>query len=164
MDNRINRIFPFFPPLYFELSPDHRVIDNFSDHIVFNLHSKQKEDKTRTHQLDNMVIKSFSSLSTTIVVTDVSIKNNTAISISYIHTHNHPIAKTIQHAIHIMSSEAELFTIRCEINQASNQDGISKIIVVTDSIHVAKKIFNLSSHLLRIHLITILAELRQFFL
>ena len=84
-----------------------------------------------------MVIESSSSLSTIIVVTDTSIKNNTATSISHMHTHNHPIAKTIHHAVYVTSSEAKLFTIRCGINQASNQDGIFKIIIVTDSIHVA---------------------------
>ena len=49
IDNRINGIFPSFSPLHFEFSPGHRVIDNFSDCIVFNLHSKQKEDKTCAH-------------------------------------------------------------------------------------------------------------------
>ena len=164
MDNRINGIFPSFSPLHFKLSPGYRVIDNFSDHIVFNLHSKQKEDKTCAHQLDNMVIESFSSLLTAIVVTDANIKNNTAISISHTHTHNHPIAKTVHHAVHIMSSKAELFTIRYGINQALNQDSISKIIVVTDSIYVAKKIFDPSSHPLQIHSVIILAKLHQFFL
>ena len=111
-----------------------------------------------------MVIESSSSPSTAIVVTDASIKNNTATSISHIHTYNHPITKTIHHAIHITSSEAEIFAIRCGINQASNQDGISKIIVITDSIHMAKKIFNPSLHPLQIHSVAILTELCQFFL
>ena len=84
-----------------------------------------------------MVIESSSSLSTIIVVTDASTKNNTVTSILHMHTHNHPITKTIHHVVHIMSSKAKLFTIRCGINQALNQDGIFKIIIVTDSIHMA---------------------------
>ena len=111
-----------------------------------------------------MVIKSSGSPSTAIVVIDMSIKNNTATSISYMHTHNYPITKTIHHAVYVTSSEAKLFTIRCGINQASNQDGISKIIIITDSIHVAKKIFNLSSHPLQIYSVAILTKLCQFFL
>ena len=146
MDNKINGIFPFFSPLHFKLSSGHRVIDNFSDCIVFNLHSKWKEDKNHACQLDNMVIESSSFPSTAIVVTNTSIKNNTATFISHTHTHNYLIAKTVYHAVHVTSSEAKLFAIRCGINQASNQDGISNIIVITDSIHVAKKIFNSSSH------------------
>ena len=111
-----------------------------------------------------MVIKSSGSPSTAIVVIDISIKNNTATSISYMHTHNYPITKTIHHAVYVTSSEAKLFAIRCGINQASNQDGISKIIIITDSIHVAKKIFNLSSHPLQIYSVAILTKLCQFFL
>ena len=164
IDNRLNRIFSSFSPLHSELSPSHRFIDNFSDHFGFNLHSKQKDNKTCTHQLDNMVIESSSSLSTTIVVTDASIKNEVATSIPHTHTHNNPIAKTVHHAVHVTSTKAELFTIRYGINQASNWDSISKIIVITNSIHVAKKIFDPSSHPFQIHSVAILAELWQFFL
>ena len=45
-DNRYNRIFPSFTPLYSKLSPGHRIIDIFSDCLVFNLHSKQNGDKS----------------------------------------------------------------------------------------------------------------------
>jgi len=45
-----------------------------------------------------------------------------------------------------MSTEAKLFVIKCGINQATNHNNISKIIIVTDSIHAARKIFDPSSH------------------
>jgi len=48
MDNRFNENFPSFTPLYSELFSGHRVIDNFSNQLVFNLHSKQNGDKTHT--------------------------------------------------------------------------------------------------------------------
>ena len=80
------------------------------------------------------------------------------------HTHNNPITKTIHHAVHVTSTEAEIFAIRCGINQASNCNGIFKIIIVIDSIHVAKKIFDPSLHLFQVHSMTILSELRNFFL
>ena len=86
-----------------------------------------------------MVIESSNFSSTAIVVTDTSIKNDIAISISHIHTHNNSITKTIHHAVHVTSAKVELFTIRCSINQTLNYDSISKIIIVTDSIHTAKK-------------------------
>jgi len=41
--------------------------------------------------------------------------------------------------INIMSIEAKLFAIRCGINQTTNSSGISKIIIITNSIHAAKK-------------------------
>jgi len=121
MVNRCNRIFPSFTPLHSEFSPGHRIIDNFSDRFLFNLHNKQKDDKICTQQLDNMVIKSSNSPSTAIVVTDANIKNNIAtsilhISILHMHTYNNPITKTIHHTVHITSTEAGLFAIRCSIN------------------------------------------------
>jgi len=57
----------------------------------------------------------------------------------------------------------ELFAIRCSINQACIINNVSKIIVVTDSIHAAKKIFNSGSHPYQIHSAAILSELRTFF-
>jgi len=62
-----------------------------------------------------MIIESSDFLSTAIIVTDTSIKNDIVISISHMHIYN-------------------------------NHDGISKIIIVTNSIHMAKKIFDLSLH------------------
>ena len=159
MNNRFNGIFPSFTPLYSELFSSYRIIDNFSDSFVFNLHSKQKDNRARAHQLDNMVIETSSSSSTAIVVTDASIKNDVATSISHTHTHNNPIVKTVHHMVHITSTKAELFTMRCSINQASNHNNISKIIIVTDSIYVARKIFDPSSYFFQVHSVTILTEL-----
>ena len=65
-----------------------------------------------------------------------------------------------------MSTEAKFFAIRCGINQAAHLQGIqgiSKIIVVTDSIHAAKKIFDSSSHMLQKQAALILNDLRKFF-
>ena len=108
-------------------------------------------------------MESSSNLSHALVIMDASIKNNIATSISHVHIHNKPLTKTLHHTVNIMSTEVELFTIRCGINQATNSISISKIIVVTDSIHAARKIFNPSSHLLQGHAAIILKELQSFF-
>jgi len=94
---------------------------------------------------------------------DASVKTNVTSSIAHIHIRNKLIIKILHHTINITSSEAEFFAIRCGINQATHLYGISKIIVVTDSIHVAKKIFDPSSHLLQKHMAFILNDLREFF-
>jgi len=94
---------------------------------------------------------------------DASVKNNVTSSITYIHIHNKLIIKILHHAINIMSSEAEFFAIICGINQATHLHGISKIIVVTNSIYMAKKIFDPLSHLLQKHAAFILNDLREFF-
>jgi len=79
------------------------------------------------------------------------------------HIDNKTLIKTIHHVVHITSTEAELFTIRCGINQVTNFDNMSKIIVVTDSIYVAKKFFKPSVHLYQVQSAAILSDLHNFF-
>jgi len=86
-----------------------------------------------------------------------------ATSITYIYICNRPIVKTLHHTVNVTSMEAELFAIRCSINQAANSQGISKIIVVTDLIHLAKRIFNSLSHPFQVYTVSILSKLRKFF-
>jgi len=93
---------------------------------------------------------------------DASIKNNIATSISHVHLANHPMTKTVHHVMFITSTEAKLFAIRCGINQAYNKENISKIIIITDFIHAAKKIFDAISHPYQIHTAAILQELHCF--
>jgi len=83
-------------------------------------------------QLDNLALESSSTLSNALVIMDASVKSKVAISILHIHIHNKPIVKMLHHAINVISTEAELFAIRCGINQATNLNDISKIIVVTN--------------------------------
>jgi len=77
---------------------------------------------------------------------DASIKNNIATLIMYVHIYNKPMIKTLHHTINTTSTEAEFFALRCGINQSAHLKNISKIIVITDSIHIAKKIFDPLSH------------------
>ena len=81
-------IFPSFSLLYLELSPGSRIIDNFLDHFSFNLSIRNKNKKTQCQQLDNMVLEASLSNTTAIVVSDASIKNDIATSISHVHIAN----------------------------------------------------------------------------
>jgi len=110
-----------------------------------------------------MVLGLSSSPSMALVVTDASIKNNIATSILYIHIANLPLTKMVHHLVFVSSTEAEFFTIRYDINQACIKENISKIIVITDSIHVAKKIFDSKLHSFQTHTSAILSELHRFF-
>ena len=65
----------------------------------------------------------------------------------------------VHHAAFVTSMEAELFAIRCGINQACIKENMSKIITLTDSIHVAKKIFDSKLHPFQSHTVAILNEL-----
>ena len=154
-------IVPSFSPLDPEFSPGHHIIDNFSNCFAFNLVNKKEKEtnKIRAQELDKMVLHNASLPNTALVITNTSIKNNIATSISHIHSANHPLIKTVHHTSFVTSSEAELFAIRCGINQACFFANVSKIIIVTDSIHAARKIFNSDSHPFQIHAAAILKEL-----
>ena len=159
-------IFPSFSPLNQEFSPGSRIIDIFPDHFSFNLvtkKGKEKNDQIQAQELDNMVLLNSLSFHTALVISDTSIKNDIATSISHVHIANWLITKTVHHAMFVTSMEAELFAIRYGINQACSNKAISKIIVITDSIHAARKIFNSSSHPFQRHSALILSELQSFF-
>jgi len=162
IDNYFNKVFSSFNP---EFSPGNRIIDCFPNCFSFHLFSKSKDQHFKLHiqQLDNLAIESSNTPSNTLVVIDASVKNNIAFSITYVHIHNKPIIKTLYHASNITSTEAEFFTIRCGINQATHLHSISKIIIVIDLIHIAKKIFDPSSHSLQKYVAFILKDLRVFF-
>ena len=164
MANRFNKSFPSFIPLHSEFSPRLRIIDNFSDHISFNIHDKGKDDKHCTHWLDKLTLESSSFSSTAIIVSNASIKNDVAISILHTHTYNRHIIKTIHHMVYVTSTESELFAIRCSINQALNLNNMSKVIVITDSIHMVRKIFKLSIHPYQVQSAAIFSNLCKFFI
>jgi len=98
-----------------------------------------------------------------IVVSDTSIKNQVAISITHIHIYNNPIIKTLHHTINVTSTEAELFIIRCGINKATQVVNINHIVVIIDSIYIAKRIFDSSIHPYQVQSSSISKELGKFF-
>ena len=143
INNRSHSLFLAFSPTHSELTPGSWIIDTFSDRFSFNFCMKGKSDKTCIYQLDSMVIEAFSSQSTAIVAADASIKNNIATSISHTHISNQPLIKTLHHAAFVTSTEAEIFAIRCSINQATAKLNVSKIVIITNSIHTARKYLTL---------------------
>jgi len=160
LTNLYNKSLEIFP----SFSPGNRIIDNFSDRFSLLVNRKEKTKiNNRALELNEIVLQASSSPHIALVITDASIKNNIATSVSHIHSMNSPLTKTAHHASFVTSTEAELFAIRCSINQACSKENILKIIIVTDSIHAAKKIFDSDSHLYQLHSIAILCKLQEFF-
>jgi len=166
MDNRFNEVFLSFDLFNKEFTLESWLIDIFSSWFSFYLSTKQSNNnfKTHIHLLDNIALKFSSDLIYTLIVSDTSIKNHIATSISHIHIHNKLVIKTPYHTINITTIEAELFAIRCGINQATNLNSINKIIIITDSIYTVKKIFDPLSHSFQIHIVLISDKLRKFFI
>jgi len=76
----------------------------------------------------------------------LALKNNITMSIAYIYSDSNIITKTIYYTVNITLTEIELFAIRYRINQVIQVTDISHIIAVTNTIYLARCIFNLLSH------------------
>ena len=161
MNNRYNKFLPSFSPFNKEFSPRKKLIDFFSDHFSFCSHTQ--DIKSHLCNLDNITINTSSNLHSSIVISDASIRNNIAISILHIHSHDKPVIKTIHHTVNVITTVAKLFTIRCDINQAVSISNIKHIVVITDSLHAAKRIFDSLLHPYQIYSAAISWELREFF-
>ena len=154
----------FFPSFYFfnkEFKPRNRLIDLFSD--CFSCYFCSSNTKKHIKKLDKIALSASSNLSSTIVVSNTSIKNHVATLISHIHFFNKPVIKTKHRAINITTTKAELFAIWCGINQAVANSDVNHIVVVTDSLHTAKRIFDFSVHSYQIYSAMISQEIREFF-
>ena len=166
MDNRFNEVFSFFDPLNIEFSPSSYLINTFPSCFLFYHHIKYKNNNLKdcANQLNNIAIMTLVNYLNALIILDVGIKNNIATSITYIHIHDKFIIKTVYYAVNVTSTEAKLFAIRCGINQATNILGISKIIIITDSIHVVRLIFDFFVYFSQIYSVAISKELRKFFI
>ena len=127
-NDKLYRVFSAFFPFYLEFNLGSRIVDLFPDCFSFNLASREKNNKKHSQQLDEITLQlSFSPH--TAIVTDTSIKKDITTSISHVHIRNHPLTKMVHHVAYVMSTEAELFAIRCSINQACSKNNISKLLI-----------------------------------
>ena len=87
IDNRFNEVFPSFDPLNIEFSPSSYLIDVFPSHFSFHSCIKHKDNNLVDHanQLNDIAIITLSNHSHTLIISDVGIKNNVAMSITHIH-------------------------------------------------------------------------------
>ena len=161
MDDKRNKFFPSFSFFNDKFNPGKHIVDIFSDHYSFHPHTLNI--KKHMKNLEETTIRVLSDLFSSIVVSDANIKNQVTTSISHIHSFNKPIVKTLHRATNVTTAEAELFTIRCGINQAITDPSVKHIVVITNSLHIARKIFDSSTHLYQIHSTAIFSELREFF-
>ena len=166
MDNKFNKVFSSFDPLNVKFSSGSHLINIFPSHFSFHPYIKQKENNLENHanKLNDIAILSLLNHLYALVILDAGIKNNIAMSISHINIYDRPIVKIVHHATNIIITKAELFAIRCDINQAVNLSDILKIIIIIDSIYATRSIFNSSIHPFQVYLAAISKKLRKFFL
>ena len=162
IDNSHNELLPFF--LFFdkEFDPGNQLIDSFPD--WFSFHPCSSNIKNHIRNLNNITFRVLSNPSSPIIISDTSIKNHVATSILYIHSHDKSVIKTIHWAVNITTTKAKLFAMQCGINQVVGISNINHIIIIIDSLHTTKRIFDSSLHLYQIHSAMISHKLREFFL
>jgi len=160
VNNRLNRFFYSFNPLSSEFSPGNKLIDIFPSHFYFYLLDRKNEKSKRAHicKLNELIFQILDKLKMAIIVSNMSIKNQVAISITHIHIYNNPVIKNLYHMINITSTEIKLFAIRCSINQAIQVVNINHIIVITGLIYVTKRIFDSLIHLYQVQSLLISKE------
>ena len=153
----------FSLPFFFneEFKPGNHLGNLFPD--CFSFHPYLSNIKKHIKNLDEIAFRVSSNPFSTIIVLDASIKNQVATSISHIHSFNKLVIKILHRAINVTTAEAKLFTIQYSINQAVTISNTNRIIVITDSLHITRKIFDSFAHLYQIHSAAISQELREFF-
>ena len=161
VDDKYNQCFPSFSFFNKEFKPGNHIADTFPDHFSFYFHSS--DIKKHFKKLKEITLRAFSDPFLTIVMLDASIKNQVTMSISHIYSFDKPVIKTLYRAINITTAKAELFTIQYGINQAIANHNIKNIIVITNSLHIARRIFDSSTHLYQTHSVAISTELRKCF-
>jgi len=91
MDNKKNKFLSSFDLFNYEFSPGNYLTDSYSDRSSFHLW--EKNIKNHIKNLDNVTLKASYDPSLSIVVSDMSIKNYIATSISHIHIYDEPSSK-----------------------------------------------------------------------
>jgi len=159
--NKRNELFPSFSFFHHEFKSGNCIIDIFPDHLSF--HPCTPNAKKNISNLEKIIIKASIDSFTTIIISDISIKNQVTTSISHIHFYDKPVVKTLHRAINITTAEAKLFAMQCTINQAIVNHNIKYIVIISDSLHVTRKIFDFSTHPYQMYSVAISSELREFF-
>ena len=139
VDDKQNEFFPSFSFFNEEFKPGSWLTDLFPDRFSFHSHLSC----VKKH-IEKLALRASSNLISTIIVSDASIKNHIATLISHIYSFNKPVVKTIHRAINVTTTEAELFAIWCGINQAVTNFNTNHIVVITYSLHTARRIFDFS--------------------
>ena len=165
-NNRLNRVFSSFDLFNNKFFPRDRLIDIFPSHFSFYSTNRRNKESIKVHicKLDEITFQVFLDSKTAMIILDTSIKNQVTAFIVHIHTYNSLVIKMIHYVINVILTKAKLFAIRYSINQATCLSNINWIIVIMDSIHAVKRIFNLLNYSYQIQLLLISKKLRDFFI
>jgi len=127
-NNRLNRVFFSFISFSSEFSPGNKLIDIYPSHFSLDKHEECR--KVHIQKLDNFTLQVLDDSKMAIIIFDMSIKNQVTTLIAHIHVHDNPVIKTLHYIVNVTFTEAEIFTIRCSINQATQLANMNHIVVI----------------------------------
>lgn len=149
IDQRLNQVYPaFHSPTDDSFIPGLRIVDRFSSQISFfastNTNTEQK--KKHLNDLKNTFSSSQISSSSICIIADGGVKKDTTSAIAHIWNLNKVVKRVALHATKVTSNEAEIMAIRLGLNYAFSCEHTKHITVITDSIHGARKIIDMTNH------------------
>ena len=117
-NNYLNRVFLLFDSLNRELHLRQRLIDIFFSFFSFHEANHYFNESKICHCniLNNIMFNVTLEPNIVVIISNASIKNNVATSITHIHLFNSLLKKILHHTINITLTEAELFALRYRIN------------------------------------------------
>ena len=126
------------------------LVNRFPNHFSFSVANRKNSLYLHNHlkSLDDLLNKHTFDTYTAVVIADVSIKNNTVTAVSHTLSKYRDIIRIVHHVFNVMTTEAELFTMKSSINQVCQISDVKKVHVITNSIYTAKYIFDFSIYLL----------------
>ena len=163
INKHLNSIRNCFNSTFSLFSLGSRVVNHFSSRISFHSPSSSS-NKDLFHHLDHAFKSSQTSSYSTTVIADGGVKkSHVATAVTHIWSDNSIIQRLQVNSINITSVEAELMAICLGLIPAMDKENIHDIIVITDSITVAKKIFESRSNPLQNVYILVISVVNSFF-
>jgi len=166
VNERLNGVRECFNPLFPLFSPGSRVVDHFPSRFSFHSPSSSS-DEDLYHHLQNLN-QAFRSSQTAphniTIVADIGIKKSqVATAVAHIWSENSIVQCLQANSINVTSIEAELMAIRLGLIPTMEEENVHNIIVITDSIAAAKKVFESKTDPLQNMFILVTLAIDSFF-
>jgi len=165
VNERLNEVQPCFDPDHILFSPGLRVVDHFSDRIVFHSpYSSSDEDTFKHIQRLNQAFKNAQTPShSTAIIADGGVKKSNVVSaVAHTWSDYHVIKQAHAQAMNIIPVEAELMAIRIGLIPAMENPMNHFILVVTDAISAAKQILESRPNSLQKAILPIASSMKSF--
>jgi len=166
VNEHLNGVRECFNPLFPLFSLGSRVVDHFPSRFSFHSPSSSSNEDLYLHlQNLNQAFRSFQTASHNIaIVTDGGIKKSqVATAVTHIWSENSIVQCLQANSINITLIEAELMAIHLGLISAMEEENIHNIIVITDSITAAKKVFESKTDPLQNMFILVTLAINSFF-